>query len=628
MRLTTGRTAFGLLLLGFTLAVSGTALGDPSETRVVREGIDVRFSVSDLREGEGAVAAFALTDVRSGAPLAGLRPAAWIATRAGDGPPDAEACKARVRSFLQGSLQARPDVDLNSFYVLALNREASISVIDPLLGFGGSRLYALVTLRSPGEDWLLSGDARTLFVTLPLVDQVAVVDTTTWKVRAHIPVGPRPTRLAAQPDGKYVWVGLDGAGAESGVAAIDTTDFKVAARIPTGAGHHEIAMAAGGRYAFVTNRDAGTLSVIDVQRLAKVRDIAVGSRPAGLAASSLGGDVYVVSEGDGALVAVNAERHAVVARLETQPGLAAVRFTPDGRWAFVLNRKDDVVHVVDAATTRIAHTVRVDREPDHVTFTQTSAYVRSVATEFVTIIPLAALGKDGPLPVQRFLAGQIAPGSDAHAFADPITPAPGGTSVVVANPADKTLYYYAEGMMNPMGSFQNYRRTPRAALVVDRGLRETEPGRYSTAIRLPSKGTYDVALLVDSPRLAHCFTLTVSANPALTRGKKPAALRIEPLLGERGIPVGESVALRFKVTDTDTGQPRDGLRDVSVLTVLAPAVWQTRHPARPLGDGVYEATVTVPSPGVYYVFVAVPSLRVGYAERPPLIVHAKQESPR
>ena len=43
-------------------------------------------------------------------------------------------------------------------------------------------------------------------------------------------------------------------------------------------------------------------------------------------------------------------------------------------------------------------------------------------------------------------------------LADVIVPAPEGDSVLVANPADRVIYYYSEGMAAPMGSFQNYRR--------------------------------------------------------------------------------------------------------------------------------------------------------------------------
>ena len=73
-------------------------------------------------------------------------------------------------------LSARPDVDLNTYYVLALTKEPSILVIDPRVGFSTSKLYAAVDLAAPGADWVQSRNGERIFVTMPSVNQVAVVD--------------------------------------------------------------------------------------------------------------------------------------------------------------------------------------------------------------------------------------------------------------------------------------------------------------------------------------------------------------------------------------------------------------------------------------------------------------------
>jgi YVTN family beta-propeller protein len=184
----------------------------PTPQEIVSEGIRVEFEAAPVAaEDVGLVAGrdvrvrFRVSDTTTKTPLAGLRPAAWMSLREGE-TSTPEQCRERVRAFMQGSLRARPDVDLNSYYILALNQEPNISVIDPLLGFGGSKLVTLVFLRSPGTDWALTSDRSKLFVTMPAVDQVAVVDTATWKVIANIDAGSRPTRIRLQPDEKYLWV--------------------------------------------------------------------------------------------------------------------------------------------------------------------------------------------------------------------------------------------------------------------------------------------------------------------------------------------------------------------------------------------------------------------------------------
>jgi hypothetical protein len=40
-----------------------------------------------------------------------------------EGDTDATAVPRKIQSFLQGSLRSRPDVDLNTYYVLALNEK-------------------------------------------------------------------------------------------------------------------------------------------------------------------------------------------------------------------------------------------------------------------------------------------------------------------------------------------------------------------------------------------------------------------------------------------------------------------------------------------------------------------------
>src|SRR5689334_22039248 len=194
-----------------------------------REGVEVEFTIepikepgksSELMEAKEAVVRFKIHDKASKTPLSGVKPSVWLTQRV-EGDTDAQQCREKIQSFLQGSLRSRPDVDLNTYYVLALNDESNISVIDPLLGFGSSKLLTLVMLKSPGEDWAQKTSDEKVFVSMPLVNQVAAVDTGTWKVVANIDTGKKPTRVRLQPDERYLWVGNDGE--PSGVSVIDTT---------------------------------------------------------------------------------------------------------------------------------------------------------------------------------------------------------------------------------------------------------------------------------------------------------------------------------------------------------------------------------------------------------------------
>lgn len=604
--------------------------GAPS--RVVHEGIAFEFQVepiapagqqkpTELVEGEDAAISFKVSYEATKTPVTGLNLSAWMSLRDEAGKtPALKDCKEKAQSFLQGSLRARPDVDLNSYYVLALNAEPNLSVIDPLVGFGGSKLLTLVLLRSPGDDWVLTGDRRRLFVSMPLVNQVAVVDTSTWKVVANIDTGVRPTRLRLQPDERYLWVGDDDVDAAGGVTVIDAAALKKVAEVATGAGHHEIDFSGDSRYAFVTNAQDGSLSVVDAQKFVKLKDIKVGANPQSLAVSALSKAVYVTSEAEGTISVVDTRGHGLLAQLRAKPGLRAVRFAPGGRYGFALNPKENAVFIFDASTNRVLHDAAVGKAPDQVSFTGAFAYVRSAGSEEVKLIRLSTVGKE--LDIAMFPGGQLAPDkSQVTSFADTIAPAPEGNAVLVANPGDKMIYYYVEGMAAPMGNFQNYRREPKAVMVIDRSLRESRPGYYSTVVKLPRYGTYDVAFLSDSPRVFHCFEVSAKPNPSL-QTNKPVALRIEYLTKERRMRVGENHTLRFKLYDTASDRPKDGLTDVRVLTFLAPGIWQKREFAKSLGEGVYEVKVTPPQPGVYMVFVESASQGVAYRQLPYLTLQA------
>ena len=93
--------------------------------------------------------------------------------------------------------------------------------------------------------------------------------------------------MALQHDGRYLWVGNDGAGENDGsLTVIDTVTLQRAAQIVTGVGHHEIAFNEDDSSAFVTNKQGGTLSIIDVRKLIRTATVKVGQLPSAIVFSA------------------------------------------------------------------------------------------------------------------------------------------------------------------------------------------------------------------------------------------------------------------------------------------------------------------------------------------------------
>ncbi|MFQ5655727.1 MAG: YncE family protein, partial [Planctomycetota bacterium] len=300
--------------------------------------------------------------------------------------------------------------------------------------------------------------------------------------------------------------------------------------------------------------------------------------------------------------------------IEAPAGSGALSFDPGGRVGFIVNPVEDAVHILSAAKGAIVQTADVGPEPDQVTFTENLAYVRSLGSEIVLMIPLESVGEEGPVPVIDFSGGHVPFGLGEHpSAAAGIVPAPNGLAVLVANPIDKSIYYYAEGMAAPMGEFSNYGREARAVLVVDKSLKEASPGIYTTSVTIERSGLYGIYFLLDYPSLSHRFDLEVETGP-LEKGRDPGPRLELTIEAPRGpVPPAEPVTLRFLARDPVTERPVEGIRDLGVLACRS-SLWQKRGWARPVAAGVYEWTLTPPEEGIYLVFAQVPSHRFRYHE--------------
>lgn len=577
--------------------------------KVEQNGINVQFSLESLT-GSGekpiadtdAVFRFDISD-NFGAPVAGAYPAVWMQRRAESVPTDKNACQNMLKTFIGGSVMSQPTLNLNVYYVLVMNDDASISVVDPLFGFGGTNLLGMIALSSPGYDWSLSEKQQRLFVSLPQSQKLAVVDTASFKVIREIELGVEPGRVILQPDEHYVWVAYNPVADEQpdkgGVIVIDVLAGRQVAKIQTGGGKHQISFSADNRYAFIANEQGGGVSVIDVDKLKKVEDIASGKRPASIAYSSAADAVYITDSETGSIVGINASTLKVNSRTQVAPGLGQIRFAPGGRFAVVVNPLNDKVYIWDALNDRIVKSAKVEKGPDQVSFTDTLAHIRHQGSETVFMLSMDVITDPSvAMQVVDFPAGQSAFGI-ASSPADGIVQTPGENAVLVAHPVDRQVYYYKEGMAAPMGSFKNFNRRARAVLAVDRTLQETVAGRYETVARLADAGSYDVVFFMESPRLLHCFAASVLPN------KKQLNLQPYPVLAQRlstgSVKKGKTTTLRFRLSDAKLGTPLTGLSDLQVLTVLAPGIWQDRQGALELGEGIYSIELTPPRAGAYYV---------------------------
>ncbi len=524
-------------------------------------------------------------------------------------------CTDKIRSLASGQLGSRPDVDLNSYAIATLNHDKTITFINPHVAFSPTKLEHIISLPGLGTDWLLTKDGRFLYVTLSDEGTIAIIDTTTYRLIQTISTGAGswPTRLALQPDGRSVWVGLDGT---AQVLAIDPETHTIAKTISVEQGPHTLAFSDDSMYIAVTNGISNTVSVIDLRTAMVIGTIPVGKTPVAVSYGTAAKRFYVGSLNDNVITVIDPATHKQVATIPTQPGVVALRFEPSGRFAVAVNQLESKISVIDTATNAIVGSTTVVKDPDQVLFTERYAYVRGIESEKFSLIDLADLRKGKPAPVE-IQAGQHAPSTapEQLGIADMIVPAPEGNAVLVANAPDQTLYFYQEGMMAPMGTFSNYKRMPRGIIVLDRSLKEVAPGIYRAPVTFTKAGKYDVPLLIDRPRMLHCFQVTVRESlggVSTAAAPRPPIVRTD--VGAEPVSARVPTALTFTLLDATTEHPIVGLRDVQVLVFEPPGSWQQRHHAREVEPGLYTVMQSFPHAGEYRVMVQTVSGHLRYAQ--------------
>lgn len=210
----------------------------------------------------------------------------------------------------------------------------------------------------------------TLLVADKGADSVSAIALTSGKEVARIAVGDAPHEIAVSPDGKtaavaayggstvglidiaarkkvksialapgskphgLVWldddrlvVTMEGAKAVAIVSRDGTVET-----IPTGQdGTHMIVVAPDGHTAYTANRGSGTVSVLDLDKGVKLRDIKVLGKPEGLALAKGGRELWVGDQTEPRVEVIDVATDKRIAVLPVDPMPIRVIASPDGR---------------------------------------------------------------------------------------------------------------------------------------------------------------------------------------------------------------------------------------------------------------------------------------------------------
>jgi len=135
------------------------------------------------------------------------------------------------------------------------------------------------------------------------------------------------------------------------IAVVDAVAGKVISSIKTDQqGTHMVAVTADGTTAYTSNIPAGTVTVVDLKRGRKLRDVTVGGRPEGIALSR---DELVLWVGDleGSRVqAFDTDTFDKLTEVKTGGVPIRVAASPDGRWIVTSNLGAGGLTIIDAVS--------------------------------------------------------------------------------------------------------------------------------------------------------------------------------------------------------------------------------------------------------------------------------------
>jgi len=619
-------------------SMQGKAQQNSYHKHVLKEGVRIDFTVSHLdskksnqafKEGDDVLFQFKIKDTISNKPLTGSFPAAWM----DEINPDQDvSCGKKIVSYIEAGFQHRPKLDLNKYYVLTLNHDNTINVVDPLFGYGGSQLLNQLQLNGTGYDWVIKEDQSMICVSVPQASEITFIDTADLKVDTHVTIPGKPRDIVFQNDERYAWVGYESMGrfeGNSGVAVLDTESKSLVKSIETGRGDHQVIMDEDNRFVYVSNSYDGTVSVIDMSDLSKKSDVKIFGTPISMDFSSKANALYVVNKEESAVYVINGATNELLGKIPCSKGIEKIAFAPDGRLGFITNPKLNTVLILDAASNRIIQQADVEESPDEVSFSDELAYVRHLKDDTIWMIPLDILAaENGKVSLIDFTGGQNPPAlGSAPVGANGIVQAPGDNAVLVSNYMDNAVYYYREGMAAPSGQFKTYGKKPKAVIAVDKSIEEVSLGTYQTTARLPEPGNYDISLFLDTPSFMECFEFEVKTDPEKEKErleKSLGSLIVTYLTLESAQPkVGQSVTLTFELKESKTNEVVKDLKDVRLMTMDSYGKGNNNFVAEETETkGVYKTKLKFNNEGIHYIYVGCQSKGLSFNNPQFLVLQA------
>lgn len=222
-------------------------------------------------------------------------------------------------------------------------------------------------------------DAKGTLVVLNKTDYTAMlIDVTTGKNSATIPVGTEPHEVIVSPDGKTAVVAnTNYRGNLFTLSVIDIPTMKVTNTINLGnsSNPHGIVYLPDGKRIIVTTEGSREMVIVDIINGKVESRIKTGNYPTHLVVISKDGKfAYGSSIASANMVKIDLTTNKMVGNVQCGGGAEGFDISPDGREVWVANRYDNTINVINTKTMKKIELIKVSGEPIRLKFTNNGKY--------------------------------------------------------------------------------------------------------------------------------------------------------------------------------------------------------------------------------------------------------------
>lgn len=238
-----------------------------------------------------------------------------------------------------------------------------------------------------GPAAVAADDRGRLYLSHPDNGAVTIVEGGTNRVLKRLPYEGQAFGIAADPDGRFVYVGDWKAGR---VSRLSTETGTLEGTVTVGKDPANLVLDRSGRL-YVADRESHQVSVIDVARMERIATIPVGEAPFALGLNPAQDRLYVANVRSNDLTVIDTKALRALATVPVGAMPYGVATSADGTRILVSNQHAGTVSILDAATLKVTHTVKVGRYPEGVVVAGSRAYVANWFSDDVSVIDLATL---------------------------------------------------------------------------------------------------------------------------------------------------------------------------------------------------------------------------------------------